>query len=75
MRIVVRNEFGRRLWHKSFIIFPRKIGNTWVFLETVERRQVKETETRLIPSNDAMTEEVTVYRWEYRFPEKKGNMA
>jgi hypothetical protein len=38
MKIKLRPEVNKKEWHRKFIIFPRRIDDYLVFLQTVNRR-------------------------------------
>ena len=63
MRWRQHNECTLRLWHDCFVIWPRKVHNTWVAFETIKRKGTLYSKYR---SGRPCREWVT---WEYEFPE------
>jgi len=66
VRYRTHNEVTLRLWHDHFALFPVKVHNTWVWLETVKRKGTYHyvAEPVVIPGIRYEWME-----WEYELPE------
>lgn len=71
MRWRTHNEVTLRLWHDCFCLRPRKVGNTWVWMETVKRKGVLHVATKYsrLTLNGRVVRSMT---WEYMMPEQYG---
>lgn len=56
---------ARKLWHTWFAWFPVRVGLTWVWMESIDRREVR---THCVEYTPGLTRPVYVVKWEYRLP-------
>ncbi len=70
MRFRTHNDVTLRLWHDFFVVWPRKVGNTWVAFETIRRKGILHTRRHVDPQGYVSFSHYM--EWEYLFPELKG---